>query len=100
MGSRLFGFFFDSKVPEEKLGSFLKDHRSSLTYENGYTEKQVEKLFPVINRETKFTTESETELSSTDKREVLTGREQENTTDTDDATEPITDRRDDSIADG
>jgi hypothetical protein len=54
----------------------------------------------VINRETKFTTESETELSSTDKREVLTGREQENTTDTDNATEPITDRRDDSIADG
>jgi hypothetical protein len=54
----------------------------------------------VINRETKFTTESETELSSTDKRRVLTGREQENTTDTDDATELITDRRDDSIADG
>jgi hypothetical protein len=31
---------------------------------------------------------------------VLTGREQENTTDTDDATELITDRREDSIADG
>jgi hypothetical protein len=31
---------------------------------------------------------------------VLTGREQENTTDTDDATKPITDRRDDSMADG
>jgi hypothetical protein len=54
----------------------------------------------VINRETKVTTESETELSSTDKRKVLTGHEQENTTDTDDATELITDRRDDSIADG
>jgi hypothetical protein len=54
----------------------------------------------VINCETTITTESETELSSTDKREVLTGREQENTTDTDAATEPITDRRDDSMADG
>ena len=57
-------------------------------------------FFLVINCETTDTTESETELSSTDKREGLTGREQENTTDTDDATEPITDRRDDSMADG
>jgi hypothetical protein len=57
-------------------------------------------FFLVINCETTDTTESETELSSTDKREGLTGREQENTTDTDDATEPITDRRDDSTADG
>jgi hypothetical protein len=46
------------------------------------------------------TTESETELSSTDEREVLTGREKDNTTDTDDATEPITDRRGDSTVDG
>ena len=39
-------FFFYSKVPEKTLGSFLKHHRSSLTYENGYTKKQVAKLFP------------------------------------------------------
>jgi hypothetical protein len=75
-------------------------------YEGFSIVKNPEKFFnfrffsSVINRETKFTTESETELSSTDKRRVLTGREQENTTDTDDATELITDRRDDSIADG
>jgi hypothetical protein len=50
--------------------------------------------------ETTDTTESETELSSTDEREVLTGREQDNTTDTDDATEPITDRQGDITVDG
>ena len=31
---------------------------------------------------------------------MLTGREQDNTTDTDDATEPITDRRGDITVDG
>ena len=50
--------------------------------------------------ETTDITESETELSSTGEREVLTGREQDNTTDTDDATEPITDRYGDSTVDG
>ena len=44
MRPRLFGFFY-SKVPEKKLGSFLNHHKSSLTYENGYTKEQMAKLF-------------------------------------------------------
>ena len=46
IGTKAIRSFFDREVPGHILESFLKHHRSRLTYRNGYTKEQQAKLFP------------------------------------------------------